>query len=409
MTETAPTIRTAARMEIWAAYGLLAACFLGIAPVNAALGAGLVLAAAGLWLRRYSLPGNRLWLVLLGGYLLSRIVAAGFSPDPAHSFRYIAKDWRMLALVWAATGVLARPAGRAWVIPLVALAANSVVGILEVAGVSLAWLDGLINRSIRYGANLRTGSFLGLAMTQGGVMMLALFLPALVKMPRWAAAACWTLAALMLALSGVRGAWMGGIAAGVWAVFRFRRGRGYVVTALVIFSLMVLALPTTRARMAKIDEDMQAGRNIGYRVELWKAATRMAGDHPVTGVGPGRFKKEIADYVPPGVKATAGHAHSVPFHMLAEGGVVGLAGIFLLYLGLFLGFVRSRGRPARLGEALIVAMVVAGLTELNLYDGEVGVLFFLIAGHALHLAGAGFPLRVGSSSPDPQPVASAPT
>lgn len=103
------------------------------------------------------------------------------------------------------------------------------------------------------------------------------------------------------------------------------------------------------------------GRLTGNRVRLWQDAAQLAGQHPLRGIGPGRFAE---------LSATAqqtlhsdGKPHSAPLQQAAEQGVVGM-----LLLGAAFGWLlyvlwRSpRGTPVVLtaGAALTALAVLAG-------------------------------------------------
>ncbi|ROQ63434.1 O-antigen ligase [Streptomyces sp. 840.1] len=103
------------------------------------------------------------------------------------------------------------------------------------------------------------------------------------------------------------------------------------------------------------------GRLTGNRVRLWQDAAHLAGQHPLRGIGPGRFAE---------LSATAhqslhsdGKPHSAPLQQAAEQGVVGV-----LLLGAAFGWLlyvlwRSpRGTPVVLtaGAALTALAVLAG-------------------------------------------------
>lgn len=363
--------------EPWAAGALLAACVLGIAPINIGLGFGLAFLLAHLGIDGRPQTTARAWLIGTAAFVGGHAAAALLSPEVAVGLRHLAKDWRLVALVWGATGVLSRDP-RVFVILLAAMAVNVLWG---TAGL-LGWID-----DGNYGP-FRTGSLLGQPMTLGGVASLLVFLPDLARMNRRVGTAIWVLAALMLLASGSRGAWAGSIVGlVVWALLG--RPRIPALVGAAVLALGAALLPATRGRLTALQGGYNSGSgSLGRRIDLWQAAWRMGLEHP-TGVGPGRFSRTVEAWLPPGRVGAKVHAHNTPLHLWAEQGVLGLLG----YVGLFGGLAISmfgRGRErAAVGMGLVSAMVVAGMTELNLYDGEVGVLFFLLAGQALWRSGAG--------------------
>ena len=76
-------------------------------------------------------------------------------------------------------------------------------------------------------------------------------------------------------------------------------------------------------------------RSNGDRIAAWKSCVRMVQDHPVTGIGLGRWGKVYKDrYWTPEDTQKLPHAHNNYFHLLGETGVVGFGGIlyFTFYI-----------------------------------------------------------------------------
>ena len=78
------------------------------------------------------------------------------------------------------------------------------------------------------------------------------------------------------------------------------------------------------------------------RIELWRDAGRLAADHPVTGVGPGRF-----DQTSPVARfdSDTRAAHSAPLEVAAETGLPGGAMLFVIVLAVLAG-LWTRGPAA---------------------------------------------------------------
>ena len=116
------------------------------------------------------------------------------------------------------------------------------------------------------------------------------------------------------------------------------------------------------------------------RLYMWSAGARMFHDHPITGVGLQDLGTLYDRYRSPMSHEPHGHLHSVVIQVGASMGVVGLASLTWLLVGLF----RTAGNRWRvplprgdLGSALrlaamasLAAFVAAGLFEWNLGDEE---------------------------------------
>ncbi|MGW2654596.1 O-antigen ligase family protein [Streptomyces sp. NPDC001478] len=104
------------------------------------------------------------------------------------------------------------------------------------------------------------------------------------------------------------------------------------------------------------------GRFTGERVRLWQDAVRLAGDHPVLGIGPDRFAG-----LSPAVRQTVGadgKPHSAALQQAAEQGVVGVVLLGAAFAWLLHALWRSpRGTPVVLtaGAALTALAVLAGV------------------------------------------------
>ncbi len=155
--------------------------------------------------------------------------------------------------------------------------------------------------------SLSRGSWMGAA---AGVLMLAIFLPAVRKTLRHAAAA---------------------IAGGLLLAA--------VVTAGAITSVLTERLGSIGA----------AGDNpYDFRPELWATGLRVALDHPLLGVGPGQFKiaSSNADYSL--YNYVAEHPHNIVLTVAAEHGAYGLLAFGLVIGLLVAGFIALvRAEPRR--------------------------------------------------------------
>jgi O-antigen ligase len=129
------------------------------------------------------------------------------------------------------------------------------------------------------------------------------------------------------------------------------RGRRMEVLAVALVTVLIAGVwisenPSVLERITSAQEDRGSGRE-----DLWLVARRMAGDHPITGVGPDNFVVRSSEYVRrPGaldyVELVVDRPHVVHntyLQMLAETGVVGLG----LWLALAVTALASALRAAR--------------------------------------------------------------
>lgn len=170
-------------------------------------------------------------------------------------------------------------------------------------------------------------------------------------------------AALGLAALGAtatRGAWVAALVAGIVAVVLARSARRVVpfAAAFLLVGALLLGGPAVVSKLASAD--LNTG-SAGSRLEIWKATAAMIADHPVLGVGPGRYIYEYPAYQTAahvrieGGDTRADQAHGIVLQTAAETGVPGaLALLALAGIALVAGV-----RGARRGDAVSLAGTIA--------------------------------------------------
>lgn len=223
---------------------------------------------------------------------------------------------------------------------------------------------------------------------------------ALVGRGRWRALASVTVVvgALCLAATFTRSAWLGA-GAGVVVMLACVRPRAILVVA-AVGALVIAVAPGPWSERLRSIADPAHATNV-ERTRMWRAGLHMFRDYPWTGVGLMDLKPVYERYRDPDARESAGHLHSVPVHVAATMGVVGLAAWVALYAGLARcaaqglreGLRRARApgasEAARLGAGVrlgalgaLVAFAVAGLFEWNLGDEELLYPLYVVAGIA---------------------------
>jgi O-antigen ligase len=242
------------------------------------------------------------------------------------------------------------------------------------------------------------GGFLAILLPIG----LAVVLTARSPRSRWAAAVLLVVMLVELVQTTTRGAWLAtAVSAIVLAALLARDLRanrrvalavggalaGFVLLALVV----VIATPTLQARFQGL---MQLGGRgtLTVRVELGRAALRMAADKPVTGFGPDTFRVAFQDHQTPhfvklfGPRQLANGGHNLLLNQLATQGIIGLAALVSLLVVVFRsGWRASRDAPStneRLVLAACTSAVVAYVVQATFNVQQVGLttLFWALAG-----------------------------
>jgi O-antigen ligase len=206
-------------------------------------------------------------------------------------------------------------------------------------------------------------------------------------------------AVLVLALFGTlsRGALVGLVAVVLWAIATRRtRVGGILAGGVVVGGVLLLAFalwrPLIHEQLAA--KNKVAAANVESRQAYWKAAAAMAADHPVLGVGPGRFGVESRNYVlndPVGIVDPV--VHNSYLEVLAEGGIPTLA-VFLAFIA---GSWRLTARARRAFQAdedrdglriaaATQASLVAAIVSANFLSVQITAPIWLLGGIAAVLA-----------------------
>ncbi len=181
-----------------------------------------------------------------------------------------------------------------------------------------------------------------------------------------------------LALTYVRGAWVG-LAAGAVVVLLTVRRRSVVAITLVVVVLAALAaLPGVADRLRTIGT--LRDDTTRDRLAMIKTGLSLTRAYPVTGIGPGQVKRVYPVAAgPDALRRSTSHLHNTPLQIAVERGIPGLLAWIAIFVAFLVHTVRLVRRlpdgPERtlvIGvQAAIVSFLVAGLFEYNFGDTEV--------------------------------------
>jgi O-antigen ligase len=257
-------------------------------------------------------------------------------------------------------------------------------------------------RPLRALAHVRAGEFPSLAsavvdagsMTDGQRLMLGILVSVgflFVCRSEKRSALGWALLLLLqtaaLILNFKRGSWL--CAAALVAVFMASETKWRYLLVLAAVAVAALAVPPVRARLVSLREEVDRP---GGRVTMWtKIAPALIRQHP-WGIGWRSLTNERMRSIAPEVEADRNHLHSNPVQVLVETGWLGLA-VYVLWMASAVADAaacvrRGRGRPraeAVLGRVLLLmlaGLLLNGLVEYNLADGEIVLLYSLVMGAA---------------------------
>ena len=365
---------------------------LGLATsITVAQGTVLLLAAWLLARRRHGPPMPWPLLPAVLAFAAWTLVSALASDNPAGSLA------SARSLVWLGTPYVilaalpdtasARRFLTALFVALTVVAGFAVVQVLACPAGEPGTLVGPLAELFRKCGRAR--GFFSIYMTLAGVLMLVL-VAALPVVPRTSARRAgfllaWLLGAAALALTFVRGAWLG-FGAGVAAMATGTAGVGGRRLAATLGMLLVGACTLLVLLPGVLDRALTIGdprdETTRDRLAMLEAGIRMVEERPVLGVGTGQVRRFYPDYAPDyAARRSRSHLHNSPLQVAVERGLPGL----VLWLAIFGGFFvravriliavpasRPEARALVLGPiAAVAAFLVAGFFEDNFGDSEV--------------------------------------
>jgi O-antigen ligase len=197
-----------------------------------------------------------------------------------------------------------------------------------------------------------------------------------------------------LTITYSRGAWVA-CAAGLGMLLLLMRGRRIPLTVLVlVWGVMLAAMPEGLSRAGSTVQ-VQEDKSIGNRLRVWTGALQMMAEHPVSGVGAGKFGEVFPRlYQKTGHKESYSTAISDWFTWAAERGV-GVVGLwtgltaFLLGWGMLRAWHDPGTATAPFTAALLTLAMACAFSTLG-FVREIQLLWgFLVAG----IMGAGLGIR----------------
>jgi O-antigen ligase len=298
-------------------------------------------------------------------------------------------------------------------------AIGAIVGVVVVAAV-IGIAQAAVNPRIfgltpfigQFGEGVRIGSFLGnpnmLASVIGLAVPFALFASVRRDGWRWAARGALYVLVLALLLTYSRGGWLAiGLGLTVGALLLAWRS----IPILVVSSALALGTAAVLPRAdqpdvglvsSTVDRFLHLADGDDLRARFLVDGLPIVAEHPVLGVGPGRYGGAVAAIIPSPVYEAYGTGlfgyrtvHDFWLHLAGETGVVGVTIFLTLIAGLLIRFVRA-ARSA-IGERFVVLagtatmLIVASLNSVTemIFEGNMpSMLIWLMVGLASCLAPA---------------------
>jgi O-antigen ligase len=218
---------------------------------------------------------------------------------------------------------------------------------------------------------------------------------ALVSRERWMRLGAVPLLALALVFSTARGAWIAALAMALGALVA---GRGAATRILVLVGVGVFAVAMSPGLRQQILPALTSAEMNTGRLEIWRANLDIVHDHPILGLGFGRYQRAARPYYLRHPDADRrSHAHNNFLQIAAEAGLVGLAAFMLVFATMLRFGVEAvrrcrdpNVRAVALGGCLaIVGFLVGGLTQYSFGDNEVATAMWVTAAVLMRLRDVG--------------------
>jgi O-antigen ligase len=319
------------------------------------------------------LPGF-VWPLLV--YAALSIIVCFFSVNPEVSL----KDSRELILylvVPITMSVAASRRGRSWT--TLALLASGLASSLYSIGYF----------AFRSQPGERIQGFMGHYMTQAGLLLLyicaALSLLFFLKdKSRWLWGIAFALAAVSLALTLTRSAWIGLVVAGAFLLLLYKPKALLLLPVIIALFLLAGPQPMKRRALSIFSLDSYANK---HRIEYLKAGWQIVREFPLHGTGPDTVDMVFQNpkYGLSEVSRQNVHLHNNIIQIAAERGIPTLLAWLVFVVWAFfshLNLLRNKTSPlfphAAAAAAALLALFTAGLFEYNFADSEIAVLFLYL-------------------------------
>jgi putative inorganic carbon (HCO3(-)) transporter len=394
-TQAAP-LSPLSRVAFVCAAGSTVAILISIAASQILLG----LALAALLVSRTRLRLPPVWLPL-ALFLAGTVLSLAFSGNPAAGLPQVRKIYVYLTLLAVFSTIRRVSQARILVLAWAAVAAASgVFGVFQfLRKVHAAHSAG--ETFYQYYLGQRITGFMSHWQTFGGEEMIVLLMLVafLMYSPRarrrgfWLGLAAAALLAAALLLGYTRGVWLATASAGVVLLWFWKRR---LLLAVPFLAALVLWVNPASVR-TRFESSFEPGQQLdsnAFRVVCWRTGLRMIRAHPWLGLGPEMVGPRFMEYVPPDIPRPLPlgwyrHLHNIYMHYAAERGIPTALALVAALLMMLWNYARALRRlpPGRddrrfllLGAiAVVIAVMVAGLFEVNLGDSEVLTMFLSVA------------------------------
>src|SRR3989344_2412613 len=178
-------------------------------------------------------------------------------------------------------------------------------------------------------------------------------------------------------------------------LFSWRKKIAFALLLASIASLLIVFESGSEKWQALVGMDERS--SLASRVMIWQSAGKMIADHPVWGIGIGRFQEAYLayqQYFPPYLEWAVPEPHSLYLALWLETGIIGLSGFFLLVAAwcremFLLARSASASEYTKKTSTLLLALLalygVLGLVDTPFFKTDLAFAFWLLLAFGLGL------------------------
>jgi len=194
--------------------------------------------------------------------------------------------------------------------------------------------------------------------------------------------------AVSILLGWNRSIWLATAAGGVYLIWHWRK---LLLLALpVVLAAAIWLAPGARGRVVSMFQPHGDLDSNQFRIVCWRTGWEMIKAHPWFGLGPEVVRIKFQEWVPADIPRPLPtgsyiHLHNLYIHYAAERGVPTMLMLLWLLIKILFDFLRAIRRlppgpsDAKFllhgGVAVVIAIMVSGMFEVNLGDSEILTMF----------------------------------
>ena len=385
------------RAARWLAFGSAATSLLSIAICEILL----ALAVAALLLSGARLRWPRIWPPL-ALFVLATLISLALSDDPAAGLKQVRKFYVLLELMVVFSALRDIVLVRRLFLTIAGVAtASAVLGCFQFAR-KVHEAQALGRDFYAFYMPERITGFMSHWMTYSGELMIAIVLLAALVLFAPASRrhiALWLACAAVIGVGLVLGytrsvSFIAAPGAALYLVWIWRP-KVLLLLPVLLLGAFAVAPGSMRARFTSMFRPKKDIDSNQFRIVAWRTGWEMVRKHPLFGLGPEEVNLEFQQYVPSDIPRPLpsgwyGHLHNIYIHYAAERGVPAALVLVWLLVAMLVDFVRGarRAPPGRsdvkcilhAAAAVVIAIMIEGVFELNLGDSEVLILFLAVVG-----------------------------